>query len=624
MHLDHAWNSLVTMTLQGSVLCLMTGAGLLLLRKGAAASRHLLLALAMSALLAVPFLALLLPHWQVPLYIQAPNQSSGAVAQATSERNDPAFPAGGDAPLLPREASAPAAASVTTTPSAPTPSSASFVSTLPVPSHEAVSAHAERTPFAVAAASASVAGRSRRVHLPVWQSRRCEQTVLAVWLLGVVIALLRLLAGLIGTWRVTSRETIFDPILTQTVRQIQAELGMAQTVTVKQTRAESGLPVPLTWGLLRPTLLLPPTFLEWPQERRRMVVLHELAHIQRADWLLQMLAQITCALYWFHPLVWWTAHRLHAESERACDDTVLLTGVAPLAYAETLLEVIRTMNRSKTSTASYPSLLSIASPPIERRLRAILSPQHRQRPLRRTMLLSSAGTALCAIVLASVQVKAVQAPPPPQTPAGTTQNAAISASARPPGDSVEVRAPAVVGQSGADKPAAAIQKGRSTDEIGVLRQKLDALEMLLVRSQQENKELRQRFRALEAQNRNAASVSKTLAEEAMRQGNAAFRAAETAEAQAAEDFRRAEQAHGGATLLSSAGQLKELQGLLRALHQQQSALEAQVHQSEELHRNGFATSEAFLKAKAELDACKTRIEVVRKQLEAKLVQEGGR
>lgn len=396
MTLAHAWNSLVTILFQSAALCLITGAGLLLLRKSASSTRHLLLILSMGALLVVPLLALFLPHWQVPLYKRTPVPASAE--RFANLAQDPAPSLRSDVPLSPSGVSLPAA-------------SGSVSLTRPFPAQVSRSIHSGSmsVPFASA-------GERRIAHGPVWQTARCQQAVLAIWMLGAVLTLLRLLAGLIGTQRVTSRETVSDPLLSQTVAQIQKELGLARAVTVRKTRAEGGLPVPLTWGLFRPTLLLPPAFLEWPQERQRMVVLHELAHIQRADWLVQVLVQITLALYWFHPLVWWASRRLQAESERACDDSVLLTGVAPSAYAETLLEVLRTMNRSQRSAAPSPSMLSMAQPPIEARLQAILSPQQRQRPARRTMLLASAGTALGAVLLASVQVQAVQAPPTPAHP----------------------------------------------------------------------------------------------------------------------------------------------------------------------------------------------------------------
>lgn len=555
MTLDHAWDILATMTLQGGVVCLSAGAGLLLLRKAAAASRHLLLALTASALLAAPLLGLFLPHWQVSLDAGASTSSRYAAERTAMQAREAAPLSGAGAHLLRPEAPAPTT-SVTGTP-------------LPTPLHEAVSARSAQGPTPAAVASVA---EVRRAPTPVWQTARCRQTVLAVWLFGSGIVLLRLLAGLIGTRRVTARETVFDPALSRAVRQLQSELGMERAVTVRQTLTGSALPVPLTWGCFRPTLLLPPTFSEWPKERRRMVLLHELAHIQRADWLVQLLIQITRALYWFHPLVWWTTGRLQAESERACDDTVLLTGVAPAAYAETLLEVLRTMNRSKTSALSTTSMLSMAHPPIEARLRAILSPQRRQRPSRSITLLAFVGMVVAAAALPSVQVGAGQTPASPHVlpaPAIVSQRELNATTLRPlPG-----------GQSRAEKSSTKSRKSHSADEAAMLRKKLDALEQMLIQNQQENVRLRQQVKALEMQKRRNAVLSQkppTVSEDQ-------FVAAQT---------------------------------MLRDLQQQQALLRTRAERAAELYRNGVMTQEEVRKSKAEENANRMRIEAAETQLQA--------
>ena len=100
---------------------------------------------------------------------------------------------------------------------------------------------------------------------------------------------------------------------------------------------------PITWGWLKPTILLPATASDWSPNRLRPIVQHELAHIARADWPLLLLADLTASLYWFHPLVWVMRRRIRVESEKACDDSVLRFGTTPGAYAELLLEIARSM-----------------------------------------------------------------------------------------------------------------------------------------------------------------------------------------------------------------------------------------------------------------------------------------
>ena len=97
----------------------------------------------------------------------------------------------------------------------------------------------------------------------------------------------------------------------------------------------------MTWGWTKPIVLLPASFLQWSPKRRQMTVLHELAHVKRADWLTQTLAQLVRAVYWFHPLVWVALRRIQLEADRACDDMVLKAGSKASGYAEHLVWAVR-------------------------------------------------------------------------------------------------------------------------------------------------------------------------------------------------------------------------------------------------------------------------------------------
>ncbi len=89
----------------------------------------------------------------------------------------------------------------------------------------------------------------------------------------------------------------------------------------------------VTWGLARPKVILPAAAAAWTDERARVVLSHELAHIRRGDWIVQLSAELLRAFYWFNPLLWIACRRLRLESEHACDDEVMSRGVEGTDYA---------------------------------------------------------------------------------------------------------------------------------------------------------------------------------------------------------------------------------------------------------------------------------------------------
>ena len=137
----------------------------------------------------------------------------------------------------------------------------------------------------------------------------------------------------------------------------------------------------MVWGLFRPVILLPADASNWSIERQRAVLLHEFAHIQRQDWLMQTMAQITCAVYWFNPLLWFAARRMRTEVERACDDYVLNAGYQSTDYAQHLVDIVRNIKKAGTATRSAVAMARPSK--IQGRLRTILVENRNRRPLTR-------------------------------------------------------------------------------------------------------------------------------------------------------------------------------------------------------------------------------------------------
>jgi beta-lactamase regulating signal transducer with metallopeptidase domain len=200
-----------------------------------------------------------------------------------------------------------------------------------------------------------------------------------LWLAGTAFFVAILMTGFARlAWLASRTNPVHDVVWQQPLRELSQRFGLARPVQLLQSHHPALL---VTWGVRSPKILLPLAADIWPADRIRVVLAHELAHVMRNDWLLQISAELLRALYWFNPLVWLARRRLREESERACDDAVLATGVEPLAYATHLLEVAKGFSAHRSAWSPAPA---IASPShLERRIRAMLDARLNRRPIRR-------------------------------------------------------------------------------------------------------------------------------------------------------------------------------------------------------------------------------------------------
>jgi TonB family protein len=219
--------------------------------------------------------------------------------------------------------------------------------------------------------------------------------VLLAWVLGFSFVFVRLAAGLARlAWVSAHAKPLFDEDWMRAVLELSQFHKLARSVRLLQ--CGSSLAMPLTWGILRPVIVLPSGAAHWTEDGRRVVLSHELAHIARHDWLLQICAELARCFYWFHPLVWLAAARLRQESERASDDAVLRSGIAPSHYASQLLDLARTL---ENSGRAWSTALAIARPSnLERRFAAMLNPSLNRRHLSPKAKFLIPLLALCALV----------------------------------------------------------------------------------------------------------------------------------------------------------------------------------------------------------------------------------
>lgn len=234
---------------------------------------------------------------------------------------------------------------------------------------------------------------------PIWP--RLLNVALAVWGLGVLLLLLKLLAGFAATGMLSRRATKFtDPALTELFSSLLNEINLKGRVSLLRSERTS---MPIVYGIIHPAVLLPAEAEAWSDERRRMVLLHELTHVTRRDCLTQMLAQLACAVYWFNPFVWVAARRLRVEREQACDDYVLSIGTKPSDYANHLLEIARSMQERRVfEWAQTTSVAMARRSQLEGRLLAILNKESARGVMPRATVMGI--VALICVLLLSLAV----------------------------------------------------------------------------------------------------------------------------------------------------------------------------------------------------------------------------
>lgn len=202
------------------------------------------------------------------------------------------------------------------------------------------------------------------------------QAVAALWLAGALVCAARLAAAFLGVRRLAREAAPATGRPATLLEELAHQSGIRGRVRALLTRTPV---VPMAWGWRRPVVLLPEGAGSWPEERLRVVLLHELAHVRRGDVATQLVGELARGVLWFHPLAWWGLHRLRAEQEAACDDCVLRAGTHADDYAEDLLAVTGRLAGGPQATGVA---LAMGRPGrIEARIRAILAPDRDRRPV---------------------------------------------------------------------------------------------------------------------------------------------------------------------------------------------------------------------------------------------------
>ena len=270
---------LIAIALKSLIIAGLTLGLLQLMKKRSAAERSWVAHIGLLALVIMAFAPLVLPSWNVEapaLFAQAPAVEAPAPASALASKSATTQLGTDVAPAVKKAASAP-------------------------------------TISAAAAASAVYA-------VPA-----------AILLLITALALARLFA-------LRARaEVLVDGHWLSALARAQRRMGFKHG-TALLTSDE--LASPISWGLMRPVILLSTQAVEASGEAEAIIA-HELAHVARMDWAKLLLTRVATALFWFNPLVWVLAREAHQLREETADDAVLAADIADTDYAQLLVGVAR-------------------------------------------------------------------------------------------------------------------------------------------------------------------------------------------------------------------------------------------------------------------------------------------
>src|SRR6266849_4790672 len=220
-----------------------------------------------------------------------------------------------------------------------------------------------------------------------------------LWAAGAAAALMQMLITCARIWRL--RRAAMPSTDGDLSKVLAKGLGISHPVDVLVIH--QGL-MPMTFGILRPAVFMPSDAAGWSDERRRIVLLHELAHVSRGDVATQLLARLAVILNWWNPLAWTAWREFLKERECATDDLVLHAGARASDYAGHLLEVARAMQSAPA--LGWAAVAMARRSQLEGRLLAILDSGVNRKTAGRASAVAAVAVAVAMVApLAAVRAQ---------------------------------------------------------------------------------------------------------------------------------------------------------------------------------------------------------------------------
>jgi len=162
-----------------------------------------------------------------------------------------------------------------------------------------------------------------------------SETIILVWGVGVILFLLKLLFSWAYVHYLKTGEE--NKQLTYSMVKIKERLKLEKPIKILES---SRITVPMVIGIIKPVILFPVGVITLLSiEEIEGIIAHELAHVKRHDFLVNIIQTIMETLYYYHPAVWWISANIKSERENCCDDVAISLGMEPITYAKALVKL---------------------------------------------------------------------------------------------------------------------------------------------------------------------------------------------------------------------------------------------------------------------------------------------
>lgn len=248
--------------------------------------------------------------------------------------------------------------------------------------------------------------------------------ILAAWVMGSGMLALRLLGGWIWMQRLRRKVEPLESYWESKIQALARSMGLQKTIFVAISHHVDS---PLVIGWLRPIILIPAAcLLAMEPLALESLLVHELAHIRRRDYLVNLVQSFVEVLLFYHPAIWWISRRVRTEREACCDDAAVAHTGDPLHYAETLnllddlrLQFAASARKAQAAQADYSLAQQARGGTLMLRISRLLNPSQTQR--------TSWALPALALSLVTAAVLTAQNPTPAASVASKDEKIVVAA-----------------------------------------------------------------------------------------------------------------------------------------------------------------------------------------------------